>query len=372
MQHMSQIEGDESTGSISISGSSVGQIVGLGSSEIGSAVAAYKAEVEEAKRIMDESLAGGKVGQSAALKRQYQNLLKQKEAADLKATNLRVSTEGLLERMRILEQERDSAQDYNRRLNEQLKKLADLEKNATQQDELNSLKNLVSLNETLRGQEAEFKESCKAQLMELKALIAAAEGAEMDEKDLEEEKKLRDIEDMHGKVMAKYNRLRALLAQTNLDLARNVRIIDDVPTRSELIQYERRFVELYQQVAWKLDETKKYYSLYNTLDNTLSFIQKEVKLLNSIGDSFDEAMKSSQSTQEYLEQFRNIVKGVEDSLKRQVGVASQRDQRVEELKQTHQNLVDEQRKYFKAVKDFQEECTKNEWLEEKLEQLNRQ
>lgn len=138
--------------------------------------------------------------------------------------------------------------------------------------------------------------------------------------------------------MAKYNRLRALLAQTNLDLARNVRIIDDVPTRSELIQYERRFVELYQQVAWKLDETKKYYSLYNTLDTTLSFIQKEVKLLNSIGDSFDEAMKSSQSTQEYLEQFRNIVKGVEDSLKRQVSVAAQRDQRVEELKQTHQNV----------------------------------
>eukprot|EP00604_Paraphysomonas_vestita_P001663 CAMPEP_0174822044 /NCGR_PEP_ID=MMETSP1107-20130205/12726_1 /TAXON_ID=36770 /ORGANISM="Paraphysomonas vestita, Strain GFlagA" /LENGTH=618 /DNA_ID=CAMNT_0016039945 /DNA_START=219 /DNA_END=2075 /DNA_ORIENTATION=+ len=372
MQHMSQIEGDESTGAISISGSSVGQIVGLGSSEIGSAVAAYKAEVEEAKRIMDESLAGGKVGQSAALKRQHNNLLKQKEAADLKAANLRVSTEGLLERMRILEQERDSAQDYNRRLNEQLKKLADLEKNATQQDELNSLKNLVALNETLRSQEAEFKESCKAQLMELKALIAAAEGAEMDEKDLEEEKKLRDIEDMHGKVMAKYNRLRALLAQTNLDLARNVRIIDDVPTRSELIQYERRFVELYQQVAWKLDETKKYYSLYNTLDTTLTFIQKEVKLLNSIGDSFDEAMKSSQSTQEYLEQFRNIVKGVEDSLKRQVNVAAQRDQRVEELKQTHQNLVDEQRKYFKAVKDFQEECTKNEWLEEKLEQLTRQ
>jgi hypothetical protein len=139
-------------------------------------------------------------------------------------------------------------------------------------------------------------------------------------------------------------------------------------------------VELYQQVAWKLDETKKYYSLYNTLDTTLTFIQKEVsslplpsplppppprlialkvKLLNSIGDNFDEAMKSSQSTQEYLEQFRNIVKGVEvshrgpqssryyrlthspptqDSLKRQVSVASQREQRVEELKVTHQNV----------------------------------
>jgi hypothetical protein len=38
----------------------------------------------------------------------------------------------------------------------------------------------------------------------------------------------------------------------------------------------------------------------------------------------------------------------------------------------HFQLVDEQRKYFKAVKDFQEECTKNEFLEEKLEQLKRQ
>jgi hypothetical protein len=35
-------------------------------------------------------------------------------------------------------------------------------------------------------------------------------------------------------------------------------------------------------------------------------------------------------------------------------------------------LVDEQRRYFKAVKDFQEECNKNEWLTSKLEQLSAQ
>lgn len=204
MQQMSQIEGDESTGAITISGSSVGQIVGLRSNEIGSAVAAYKAEVEEAKRIMDESLATGKVGQSAALKRQHQNLMKQKEVADVKAANLRIATEALLDRMKILQEERDGAQEYNRKLTEQLKKLADLERNATQQDELNSLKNLVALNETLRNQEAEFKESCKTQLQELKGMIAAAQGANMDDKDQEEDKKLRDIEEMHGKVRQAY------------------------------------------------------------------------------------------------------------------------------------------------------------------------
>ena len=79
-----------------------------------------------------------------------------------------------------------------------------------------------------------------------------------------EEKKLQDIEDMHAKVMAKYNRLRGLLAQTNLDLARNTRIIDDVPTRTELIQYERRFVELYSQVFESLQQLSSI-TLYLTL-----------------------------------------------------------------------------------------------------------
>jgi hypothetical protein len=31
--------------------------------------------------------------------------------------------------------------------------------------------------------------------------------------------------------------------------------------------------------------------------------------------------------------------------------------------------VDEQRKYFKTVKDLQDECTKNEFLVSKLEQV---
>lgn len=84
--------------------------------------------------------------------------------------------------------------------------------------------------------------------------------------------------------MAKYNHLRELLAEANREVATSVRIIDDIPTRSELIQYERRFTELYQQVAWKLEETRKYYDQYNTLDTTLSYIQKEVTIENLFED----------------------------------------------------------------------------------------
>jgi hypothetical protein len=64
-------------------------------------------------------------------------------------------------------------------------------------------------------------------------------------------------------------------------------------------------------VAWKLEETRKYYDMYNTLDTTLGFVQKEVKLLNSISENFHEAMKSPQSKVEFSKQFETIVLGVE-------------------------------------------------------------
>jgi len=374
MQDMKHIgDSDEATGQGGISGSSVGQIVGLGSVEIGSAVAAYKLEVEEARKELDENISGGKSSQIASLKRQQAHLEKQKEVIVARAGGVKEANAAFSDRLVVLEDERDGAVEYNQKLREQLKKLTALEADASQKDELNNLKHLVSLNENLKTQEAGFKESCKQQMTQLKSQIAEIEGGAKENEALTpEEKKMQDIEDMHAKVMAKYNRLRGLLAQTNLDLARNTRIIDDVPTRTELIQYERRFVELYSQVAWKLDETKKYYSMYNTLDTTLSFIQKEVKLLNSIGGSFEEAMQNPQSTREYLQQAESIIKGLEDSLRRQEAIAVQREEGVEELKTKHQNLVDEQRKYFKAIKDFQDECTKNEWLSGKLEQMSHQ
>ena len=137
----------------------------------------------------------------------------------------------------------------------------------------------------------------------------------------------------------KYGKLRQMLSENNRGIANSIRVIDDVPSRIELIQYERRFAELYQQVAWKLEETRKYYAVYNTLDSTLTFLQKEVKLLNSISETFPTAMKSTSSKQEFATQFETIVQGVEESLTRQRSVLSVRDNTVDALKATHQRLV---------------------------------
>ena len=78
---------------------------------------------------------------------------------------------------------------------------------------------------------------------------------------------------------------------TYQEIAKITRLIDDVPTRAEVLQYERRFVELYELVQSKLIETRKYYELYNALNESYSYMENEDNLLNSIIEGFPLALK---------------------------------------------------------------------------------
>ena len=66
----------------------------------------------------------------------------------------------------------------------------------------------------------------------------------------------------------------------------------------------------------KLTETRKYYQMYNTLDDTLTFLTKEISILNSIHDNFKNALKSAALKTTFLEQLQNIVNSVDGYMKR--------------------------------------------------------
>jgi len=348
-----------------VGGSLAASFLGMGGSDISEFAAEYEQQVADSSAAMERSLQGGKLGQQAAYKRQRQNLLNQQAVIDAQAAEKQAETDLILEKLRHMEEESASAVDYNGKLRAQIEKLGALEKSSAQQKDLAALKGLIVLNESLKGQEAEFKASCKASVAEFKARITALQ--EADKPDSEANKKLADIEEMHAKIMFKYDKLRQMLAETNLEVSANTRVIDDIPTRTELIQYERRFSELYQQVAWKLEETKKYYAMYNTLDTSLGVMQKNVKILDSIYVNFAESMKSKDGKVEFLNQVSSITRSVGESANQQESLLKAKTTEADQLKIQYQELVDEQRAYYAAVKDFQAECDKNDWLTQKLE-----
>ncbi len=135
------------------------------------------------------------------------------------------------------------------------------------------------------------------------------------------------------------------------------RKIDDIPERSELTQYQRQFVELYEQVASKFTETRQYYNFYNTLEDTKAYLSKEVSILNSINDSYKGSMASKSTREPFMESLNNILKSVMQSLEKVDQKLSTEKESKVALTEKYNAFVEKERLYFKATKEFLEVFT---------------
>lgn len=156
------------------------------------------------------------------------------------------------------------------------------------------------------------------------------------------------------------------MARRNREIAILQRKIDEVPSRAELTQYQKRFIELYSQVSATHKETKQFFTLYNTLDDKKLYLEKESNLLNSIHDNFHQAMSSAGAKEQFLRQMEQIVEGIKQSRIKMEKKKQENKMRRDQLNDEYLELLDKQRLYFKTVKDFKEECRKNEMLLSKL------
>ena len=82
-------------------------------------------------------------------------------------------------------------------------------------------------------------------------------------------------------------------------------------------------------------------------------------------------MKSEKGKASFLESFKEILSGIKstsDVADKQLAA----EVAVRELRNTKYNqLLEKQRNYFKAVKEFQDECLRNERLTESIERYTR-
>lgn len=146
---------------------------------------------------------------------------------------------------------------------------------------LETVQSLIRTNERLKREEAEFKDKCRKELAQLELAIAESQRKTLDE----------GIEDVKNELTREQERLQGLrlqVAKQNRMIVTVQRQLDNIPDRTELAQYQKRFLELYNQVSAKHRETKQFFTLYNTLSDTKMCLQKELSFLNSIHDSYNQ------------------------------------------------------------------------------------
>ncbi|XP_063701709.1 coiled-coil domain-containing protein 93 [Culicoides brevitarsis] len=250
------------------------------------------------------------------------------------------------QKQRDEEQKLETLKNEKNQLSTNLQRLK--EKHATADAEvLAKLTNLLQKNEEAKQKEIAFKNECKKNL------------AEMEQKTKEYIDILED-ENSVAENMALLETEKQNLAKTRVKVSKKTRQVIvlnralDVPSRSELAQYQRRFLELYTQVSAKHKETKQFYTLYNTLNDTKQYIEKEKTLLNSIYENFSSSMNNPSIRDQFLKQFESIVMGVKENKNRVQKRLDNEKAKKQELCAELVALLELQRKYVAATKKLQQ------------------
>ncbi|CAI9156090.1 unnamed protein product [Rangifer tarandus platyrhynchus] len=342
-----------------LTASSVGQIVGLCSAEIKQIVSEYAEKQSE----LSAEESPEKLGTSQLHRRKVTSLSKQilqktKQLEELQAsrTDLQAKYEGKKKTLTELK-------GHSEKLDKEQTALEKIEAKADPSI-LQNLRALVAMNENLKSQEQEFKAHCREEMARLQREIESLKAERAPGRD--EKVRAEDLDRRYNMEKEKLYKIRLLQARRNREIAILHRKIDEVPSRAELIQYQKRFIELYRQISAVHKETKQFFTLYNTLDDKKVYLEKEISLLNSIHENFSQAMASPASRDQFLRQMEQIVEGIKQSRMKMEKKKQENKMRRDQLNDQYLELLEKQRLYFKTVKEFKEEGRKNEMLLSKV------
>jgi len=310
-----------------------------------------------------------KMGGAQSHKREVAALEKQIAQLEKKAEEVKQAHEKLLNEFNEYQAAVTKTIKYNNKVIRETAKLDELEtpENAPI---LKTLRSLLSITDTLAEQEAQFKANCKRQLEEFKTKIKALESNGDD--DEAETQRIAEIQEQYDADEKKLQKVKKLLSKKVREIAATERLIDEIPSRTELAQYQKRFLELYTQIASKLTETRQFYNLYNVLSSSKEIITREITLMNSIYDNFEKAKASKNTQDQFITSLEGMQRQVNEILNKVNAKHDQAKKIRDENNEKYLHLIEQQRLYFKTVLDFQEECRRNEELLEQLEAKNRQ
>uniref|UniRef100_A0A7S4JGW8 CCDC93 coiled-coil domain-containing protein n=1 Tax=Guillardia theta TaxID=55529 RepID=A0A7S4JGW8_GUITH len=356
-ENLDEVEGDLEF----LSGKRVGALVGMQSEAIQSLTAEYE---QHFQMFGGDPERAKQQGKEQAHKRAVAALTKQISVAKTKCNARKSAFETLAQEVKETQATLQQQKAATERVSSELEKLKAVETPENKKD-IAMLEGLVNQNESLKEQEEAFREHCKGSKQELLyRLKELDEGRGLPQDELE---RLVKVEGLYQSETEKLHKISELLARKTQQVHVLRRKIDDVASRAELVQYERRFVELYEQIASNLEETRRFYNKYNSLTDCSKFQHKEISILNSISSSFSSVAASESRKADFSQQLQVIKNGVQDNLARVQAKLDEATKKRDEEAAKLAKAMERQRIYFKAVKQFQEECQKNEQLASMLQ-----
>ncbi|MFH4975627.1 hypothetical protein AB6A40_002336 [Gnathostoma spinigerum] len=228
---------------------------------------------------------------------------------------------------------------------------------------IEELLKMLREHDEIKQREKKFKTDCNEEIRRMNEELSVL---------LENDVQTENEETLEEEVKEAEERLASVRledASLNSQLALLYREVDDIPPRVEIIQYQRRIIELYNQMSSKHRETKQLYTLHNTLLDIEAYMKRELSLFNNISD-IQELTSKEGYKESFMENLQEILKGVDASLDKATNRKEELQLKRDKISDDYQYLLEKERLYHKTVDDFKDECQKNEELNKKLQELS--
>lgn len=307
----------EFTSSSKVKGQNVAKIVRV--NEIQEAIQEYlENKKEENPELLQRKL------EKDLQNRQLAALNLQIESKNVQRIKAEEDLESLSESLMELRAKLQEAAELNERLEETIQNIEENSAESKKKLSSSQLTSLEMLNEKLasiKDSQRQFREECTVQISKLES-----------QRDEEIDPDLQDwfdkVEQSYTETNRKYQSVKTILAEQNQKVAVLQRRIENTPSKTELSQYQRRFVELYEQINLKLEESRKYYNNYNNLLETRELLASQIQVLQSFQKGYSAAKRTKDK-----EEFANTVKQAIDQVYDKNNLAKQK------LKELNEKVV---------------------------------
>jgi hypothetical protein len=352
---MSKLQASSSTSQANaVNSSRVGALLSSSEAALSATMQAYAAnqqalEAEQEALNAKNVLAERRAAQLTAIQSKIEEYKgKWKEARKLKET-LAGENDQMESKLQVARQRRQAA----------LKSVAAVQEALDRGDEkTTNLYALLLLNDRLSKQESRFKESCKTSLYALKQKLATekAQGAASFQK----------LQAAHDKDAEKMKQVRLVVAAQSRKVSSLVRIIDNEPHRAELLQFERRFTELFGHLGKGMNSMSRCYAAYNGLSSQKAALTAEVSLLNSMMSQHPNPKAKPAVVASFAGSMQKLSQGVVTSASKKHDDLQREKERYTEITAALNALREQERAYKTALKNFQAACAKHDELEAQL------
>lgn len=235
--------------------------------------------------------------------------------------------------------------------------------------EITAVNGLVEEKARLAEAKTQLKKNCKE---EKKRIDQELERMRIRREELEKEEQaaiLKEIDDEFDAENEKLVTQKKEVAKQNREISIVQRKIESVPSKIEITQFHKRFVELFDNLNFKSDESRKYFNLYNTVQDTQVLFNQQQQYLNEIKNTYEEATKdkkNKKAKEVLLHNLRNILSIIGQNVQQSKAKLEQCKQDYKNSQTAYDECIRLEKDHFKRIKEFEIACDRNDELRAKL------